>query len=150
VDFLKGCNMSFRRDALVPVDPKLIGAVPYGFEIGLGLAVRARGLRIVYDPLVLVDHFPTTDVSVTATLPAYITNHNQTYLLLRFLPWPRKVAFLFYTFLLGDRNTIGFIRIPGLVLVERAPLRSISAHFVGKLHGFLTYVASYRATRVPY
>ena len=139
VDFLKGCNMSFRKEVLDTIDPRLIGEVPYGFEIDLGLAVRSRGRRILFDPEVVVDHYPSSDMSAQRVHLAYVSNHNQTYVLLKHLNWPRKLVFLAYTFLVGDKNTIGALRVPWLVLRAGWQGESVRAHFAGKVQALGTY-----------
>lgn len=144
VDFLKGCNMSFRRELLSQIDRRVIGTIPYGFEIDMGLAVRAQGHRVVYDPEALVDHYPSTDYSADGTVLSRVVNHNQTYVLLKRLPWTRKLAFLLYTFLIGDQNTIGLLRVPWLAWRQGWPSAVIRAHLAGKLAGILSYVSSLR------
>jgi GT2 family glycosyltransferase len=139
VEFLKGCDMGFRRDLLVPIDPQLVGLVPYGFEIDLGLTIRDRRHRVLYDPEASVDHFATSDMSAARADLAYITNHNQTYILLKHLPWVRRIAFLLYTFLVGDRNTIGLLRVPALVLGHGWSWDSVAGHFRGKVAGIRTF-----------
>jgi GT2 family glycosyltransferase len=139
VEFLKGCDMGFRRDLLVPVDRRLVGVIPYGFEIDLGLTVRDLGCRVLYDPEAAVDHFATSDMSAARTDVAYISNHNQTYILLKHLPWVRRIVFLLYTFLVGDRNTIGLLRVPALVLTHGWSFESVAGHFRGKVAGIRTF-----------
>jgi GT2 family glycosyltransferase len=140
VDFLKGCNMSYRREALRPIDGRLAGPVPFGFEIDLGLGVRRRGWRVLYDPEALVDHYPTRNYRADSQEVARVVNHNQTYVLLKHLPWPRKLAFLAYTFGVGDKNTIGLARVPYLALRHRWSAAAIKAQFAGKIAGIKTYL----------
>ncbi len=139
VEFLKGCDMSFRRDLLVPIDHRIVGVIPYGFEIDMGLTVLARRYRVVYDPEAAVDHFATSDMSAGRADLAYITNHNQTYILLKHLPWARRIVFLLYTFLVGDRNTIGLLRVPALVLRRGWSFETVAGHFRGKVAGIRTF-----------
>ncbi len=145
VAFLKGCDMSFRRELLSRVDSRLVGAVPYGFEIDLGLAVHALGYQVVYDPEAAVDHYPSSDMSACRAGPAYVTNHNQTYILLKHFGWPRRIGFILYTFVLGDRNTVGLLRVPWLLFREHWAADVIAAHFKGKIHGIRTFWAYRRA-----
>ena len=148
VDFLKGVNMSFRRALLPSIDERLTGPVPYAFEIDLGLHVRALGYRVVYDPEIVVDHYPTTDIGA-ASPAAWTVNRNQTYVLLKRLSLPRKLVFLAYTFLLGDRNTIGLARIPLLLVRDRWPAAAIRAHFSGKMAGVRAYAGLRSAMAEP-
>jgi GT2 family glycosyltransferase len=141
VDFLKGCNMSFRRELLHPIDSRLLGVIPYGFEIDMGLEVRAAGHRIVYDPEAAVDHYASSDMSAARSDLAYVVNHNQTYILLKHSRLWRRVAFLFYTFVLGDRNTIGLLRLPLLMARKGLSREAAAAHIGGKLQGLRTFLA---------
>lgn len=61
VDVLKGVNCAFRTAAVVNAgfETRLRGAGAQAhWEICLCFAVRRAGWRIVYDPLVVVDHYP--------------------------------------------------------------------------------------------
>jgi len=146
VHFLKGCNMSYRRELLAPLDPCLAGSTPYGYEIDIGLSIRARGHRLVYDPLVRVRHHPSGVMAADDPRLARVVNHNQTYILLRRLSAPGRLAFLAYTFAVGDRNAIGVARIPLQCVPERWALPSVWAHFRGKLDGVATYLHARRVT----
>ena len=58
VTYLKGVNMAFRRQALaLPLEYRGRGAQP-NWEVAVCLWAGARGWRIVYDPAIIVDHFP--------------------------------------------------------------------------------------------
>jgi GT2 family glycosyltransferase len=58
VDVLKGVNMAFRREALaLPEELRGSGAQPHS-EYAICLWARRRGWRLVYDPAILVDHYP--------------------------------------------------------------------------------------------
>jgi len=140
VDFLKGCNMSFRRDVLSPVDPCLVGTIPYGFEIDMGLTVRALGWRVVYDPEAQVDHYASSDMSARQPALARTTNHNQTYILLKHLSWPRKLVFLLYSFVVGDGGTIGLLRVPWLAWRRGWTSGELWTHFAGKVAGIRSYL----------
>jgi len=147
VDFLKGVNMSFRREVMSPIDPRLIGEKPYGFEIDMGLAVRARGYRVLYDPQVVVDHFSASNMSAKQLGLARVSNHNLTYILLKHLPWNRRIAFLLYTFLVGDKGTIGLLRVPWLVWREHWTWKQVVVHFAAKIRGIRSFWAWLRAGR---
>jgi GT2 family glycosyltransferase len=149
VEFLKGCNMSFRRELLPQLDPRLAGEIPYGFEVDLGLAVRAQARRIVYDPEASVDHYASSDMAAARTGLSYVVNHNQTYILLKHLTWWRRIAFLLYTFLIGDRNTIGLLRVPMLALWEHWSREALTEHFRGKIGGIRTFWAWRRVAGQP-
>lgn len=67
-------------------------------------------------------------------------NHNQTYVLLKHLAWPRSLAFLEYTFGVEDKNTIGVVRVPYLALWHHWPAAVPKARFAGKIAGIKTYL----------
>jgi len=61
VDLLKGANMSYRRDAIrgIRFDPRLRGAgAQVHNDMAFSMSVKRAGWKLVYDPLVAVDHFP--------------------------------------------------------------------------------------------
>lgn len=61
VDLLKGANMSYRRAAVrgVRFDTRLRGSgAQVHNDLAFSLSVRRAGWKLVYDPLVAVDHFP--------------------------------------------------------------------------------------------
>jgi GT2 family glycosyltransferase len=140
VDFLKGCNMSFRRELVDPLDSRLIGQIPYGFEIDMGLAARSDRSRIVYDPALTVEHHSSHDMSASRAGLAFVTNHNQTYVVLKHLDWPRRLIFLAYTFVIGDRSTAGILRIAWMAWRERWPVDTCIAHLSGKWGGVVSFL----------
>jgi GT2 family glycosyltransferase len=139
VQLLKGCNMSYRRNAIAPLDPRLTGEVPYAFELDMGLEAVKKG-RLIYDPEVAVDHFPSVDMSAHRASIALVLNHNMTYILLKQLGWPRRIFFLAYTFLVGDRDTIGLLRVPMLLGRPNWTVGVMAAHFRGKVSGIVSFL----------
>jgi cellulose synthase/poly-beta-1,6-N-acetylglucosamine synthase-like glycosyltransferase len=112
VDILKGANMSFRLAAIpgVGLDERLrgSGAQPH-YEMALSLAVKRGGWKLVYDPSVAIDHYPAERLAGDARWSEsdealFDAVHNQTYALLRWLPWWRKPAVLAYGLLVGTRQ----------------------------------------------
>jgi glycosyltransferase involved in cell wall biosynthesis len=58
VDILKGCNCAYRRDVIgLPVGLRGSGA-EVANDMATSLFVRSRGLELIYDPEIVVDHFP--------------------------------------------------------------------------------------------
>lgn len=58
VDVLKGVNCMYRRSAVaIPENLRGSGAQMH-FEVAVGLRAKAYGWRLVYDPSIVVDHFP--------------------------------------------------------------------------------------------
>jgi GT2 family glycosyltransferase len=137
VDFLKGCNMSFRREIVSPFDEKLLGM--FRWEQDLCFKVSEKGYRIVYDPAIQVKHFKENDSSKIQDL--FTISHNTTYILLKNLPPVRRIVFMFYSFAVGQRNNLGFLR-TALLLMVSPSLRVIdllSACLLGKVRGIGTF-----------
>jgi GT2 family glycosyltransferase len=60
-DWLSGCNMSFRREALERVGGFDVSYGNYGFDdVDMGLRVRREGWRLVSSRRLAVRHFPST------------------------------------------------------------------------------------------
>jgi hypothetical protein len=108
------------------------------------LTAGRRG-RLVYDPALTVSHFPSSDMSARQPSLALILNHNVTYVLLKHLSWPRRLCFLAYTILIGDRDTIGLLRIPLFARESTWFPRVALAHFSGKLAGLGSFLAWLRS-----
>jgi len=124
VETLKGVNMAFRRSAMGDLRPdsRLRGAgAQVGSDMHLSLSLVARGYKLIYDPLVLVDHFPAprpVEEDRAAFHPEAHRNEifNRTLIVLDFLGtqrWGtlRRLAFLAYVGVRGSR------RAPGLLLL---------------------------------
>jgi cellulose synthase/poly-beta-1,6-N-acetylglucosamine synthase-like glycosyltransferase len=154
IDLLKGVNMSFRTAAVsdLQLDERLKGrGAQVYFEVDLSLAVRRAGWRLVYDPAVAVDHYPAErfdeDRRGSKSMAALENaSHNETYLLLKWLPWGRRVAALAYWILAGTRSA------PGLLIAfercvresdRRAVLQRFRAALRGRLLGLRTFISSW-------
>ena len=117
VRFLKGVNCSFRRNALqgLRFEEKLRGkGAQSHWELAFFLELGRRG-RIVYDPTLLVDHYPAIrfDVDQRETFhPEAMSDaaYNETIVLLRqvrpvFLP-----VFVAWAFLIGHTASPGLLQ----------------------------------------
>lgn len=154
VDLLKGANMSYRRAALegIDLDERLwgAGAQPH-WELGLAFAVRRRGWKLLYDPEVEVDHYRSQRFAghrPGRQSPDALRNdvHNQTYLLLRWLPWWQKSLALAYGLLVGTRNAPGVL-LAGERLVRAPDRRGTLGSFRVAVEGRLGAVATAIAAR---
>jgi hypothetical protein len=112
VDYLKGVNLSLRRQ-LWHVDHDLLGrGTQSSWEIGTCLRIRRLGWRVVYDPGLLVDHEPAPRVGVPARSsrdPQMIeyAAHNELYELLRWLPWWQSAIAASRAVLVGSKAEPG-------------------------------------------
>lgn len=130
VDVLKGVNCAYRREALEPIgfDSRLRGpGAQMYWELSLGLAVRRNGWRLVYDPTVLVDHFPARRadadrVGYETTSEHDITDaaYNQTLLLLEHLAPLQRLVYLLWVSLIGTNDSPGIVHAARLILAYGA------------------------------
>lgn len=112
VDSLKGVNMSFRKTALgaLRMDSRLRGTgAQWHCELNLCLQLRAQGKRLIYDPNILVDHFPAQrhddDQRDRFNALAYENQiHNLTLSLLEYLRPPGRIMLLTYALTIGIAN----------------------------------------------
>jgi glycosyltransferase involved in cell wall biosynthesis len=118
VDTLKGVNMSFRTVALegVRFDSRLRGSgAQVGNELGVSLAVKKRGWKLIYDPQVAVDHFPSVRHdedrrNTFSTLAVRNAAFNESLLLSEYLAFPRNLLFLLWAILVGTRTAPGVLQ----------------------------------------
>ena len=152
VQFLKGANMSYRRDALVGFDEHLAGDGAQACnDLQASLRVHISGWRVVWDPAVAVDHFPAErldeDTRLNPTLRAAANQlHNQTYVLLSLLRgWRRVTAFLF-AIIVGSRSAPGPVMLP-LAILEPGSHESAWFAFRANLRGRFQGLATFIRTR---
>lgn len=145
VDVLKGVNMAFRAAALAGVrfDERLRGGgAQVGNELGVSLAVKRGGWKLLYDPAVAVDHFPAArhDEDQRNTFsPLAIRNavFNETLLLCGHFGSLRRLAFMLWAIGVGDRAAPGLTQ--WLRLARHDPRRAtarLGATFAGRIEGF--------------
>ncbi|MBE9029536.1 glycosyltransferase [filamentous cyanobacterium LEGE 11480] len=119
VDVLKGVNMSFRQAAIDGelFDPSMKGSgAQIHFEIEFCLRVKKSGWKILYDPSLQVDHYPSQRFDedqregfhplATANLA-----HNETVALLKHLSPIRRIVFMLWACIVGHRGSFGLIQL---------------------------------------
>ncbi|NML33894.1 glycosyltransferase family 2 protein [Paraburkholderia antibiotica] len=134
VQVLKGVNMAFRRDAIgsLRFDPRLRGTgAQVHCEMAFSLDLRRRGWTLVYDPALLVEHFPAArsdeDQRFSFNDTAfYNASFNLRLIMCEHLTPPGRWAFVVYSTLIGDRADPGFLRALSLAF-ERGGL-ALSLH----------------------
>jgi GT2 family glycosyltransferase len=115
VEALKGVCMAFRRAAIgaLRFDRRLRGVgAQVANESLFGGAIRRAGWTLVYDPMVLVDHYPSvrpdSDQRNQIDRGAlFDLVHNATLGHLEYMPWQRTLALLLYQLAWGSRMTPG-------------------------------------------
>ncbi|MEL6441749.1 MAG: glycosyltransferase [Cyanobacteria bacterium J06621_8] len=118
VDVLKGVNMSFRRDAIrgMSFDSRMKGTgAQVHFELAFCLTLRKTGWKLIYDPQIIVDHYPSQRFDEDQRrkfneIAFFNAVHNETLALLEYLSPVRKVIFLFWSFLIGTRSSFGLLQ----------------------------------------
>ncbi|NPT43340.1 glycosyltransferase [Paraburkholderia sp. 1N] len=118
VQVLKGVNMAFRREAIgtLRFDARLRGTgAQVHCEMAFSLDVQRRGWTLIYDPSLLVEHFPAQrsdeDQRFTFNDAAfYNASFNLRLIMCEYLTPPGRWAFVVYSTLIGDRADPGFLR----------------------------------------
>jgi GT2 family glycosyltransferase len=151
VDVLKGVNMSFRRAAVIGhrFDERLRGpgAVVHS-ELSICLPLRKQGLRVVYDPRIVVMHHPAprpagdqrASLSAESTFNA---THNESLQILDHLGPVRRLAFGVWSLLVGSTES------PGVAVLVRDLLRRKPGARVRYGAAQRGRIAGWRTRRVP-
>jgi glycosyltransferase involved in cell wall biosynthesis len=150
-DLLKGVNMSFRQAALTDIrcSEKLKGSgAQVHFEVALSLAVKQRGWQLLYDPAVAVDHhqaqrFDEDQRSTFNAVACCNIAHNETFILLSYLPPFRRVVYMIWALLVGVRGTPGLVQVFRFLPSQRArALQRWLTSLQGRWQGWQTWKAS--------
>jgi glycosyltransferase involved in cell wall biosynthesis len=148
VDVLKGVNMSYRRTAIAGLrfDERMRGTgAQVHFELAFSLSVKRAGWKLIYDPIVAVDHFPAErfdedrrgSFNEIASLNA---THNETLALLEYLPPLRRFILIVVVILIGTRGTPGFLQWLRLLPREGSLAhRKLLASLRGRWQGWQTW-----------
>lgn len=152
VDTLKGANMSYRQTAITGVrfDKRLRGkGSQIHNDLAFCLALRRRGWKLIYDPMVAVDHYQGQrfdedqrhhQFNEVATMNIV---HNKTLALLEHFSPAQRLIFLIWAVLVGMRTEPGFLQ--GLRLFPREGLlagQKLLACFRGRWQAWQTWQAS--------
>ncbi|RKP45322.1 glycosyltransferase family 2 protein [Pararobbsia silviterrae] len=124
VQILKGANMAWRRDAIegLRFDTRLLGAgAQVHNDLAFSLAVHKRGWKLLYDPMVRVDHFPAEraddDKRFVLNASAYFNAaYNYRFVMREHLSGPGRIAFVAFCSLVGTRADPGLARAALLAL----------------------------------
>jgi glycosyltransferase involved in cell wall biosynthesis len=118
VEILRGVNMSYRRSAIANLhfDERLLGTgAQVDNDLAFSLIVKRSGWKLIYDPRVEVDHYMTQrfdeDQRNNFNYIAMVNRvHNETLILLEYLPPIRRAVFLLWKILVGTRVNLGFLQ----------------------------------------
>lgn len=117
VDFLKGVNMSYRREDVEShgFDTRLLGrGVQMHTEATVCLPLRRAGKRVVYDPQILVDHYPAVRPhgdhrEGVDRARIHDESHNQLLSIIDGMPATRRTLVIAYGFLVGSASYPGLL-----------------------------------------
>jgi GT2 family glycosyltransferase len=151
VDVLKGVNMSFRRDAVIRhgFDERLRGrGAQVHLELSICLPLRARGLRLVYDPAIVVHHHPAprpagddrADGGHEAVRDAA---HNEALQILDNVSPARRVVFAAWAVAVGTTDA------PGLAILARQLLARAPGAWTRFVAAQAGRIAAWRTRRTP-
>ena len=118
VEILRGVNMSYRRSAVgnLRFDERLLGTgAQVDNDLAFSLKVKQSGWKLIYDPKVEVDHYMTErfdeDQRNKFNYIAVVNRvHNETLILLEYLPPIRRVVFLIWALFVGTRANRGVVQ----------------------------------------
>lgn len=138
VNFLKGVNLVVRKE-IYPINKEMIlkGPEPH-WEIDLCTRAARRKLKVIYDPEIIVNHFPgyRTDLHRDANANlAYIYNRN---LIIAFgmnHEYSKVFRVLFYQFFIGRSPAYGILKLLTSLTILRSALQIWFFAFLGLVDG---------------
>ncbi|THF74909.1 glycosyltransferase family 2 protein [Cohnella fermenti] len=126
VDFLKGANMSYRRTAIEGIrfhtGLKGVGA-QVNNDMEFSMAVKRAGWKLLYDPLVAIDHYPASRFDEDQRhafneIAMHNRVHNETYVLLLNFGALRRMIFMAWLLTIGTRASPGLLQWVRLLVRE--------------------------------
>jgi len=151
-DGFSGANFAIRRELLseIELDTNFTGSAIM-YELDVAFQVKRLKRRILFDPRARVHHLVAPRPSgieqrddLQGTI--YSQSHNLTYVMMKHLPLPNKLAFLAWFFLIGQRRSWGLLTmIADAILKMRITCRGqVLTSFRGKLDGIRDYLKQRR------
>lgn len=114
VDVLKGVNMAFKREYLLPLDPLLHSDISLGngsqWELDLCMRLKKKGYMFLFDPALEVQH-DSHHATLDGPKSQMNNAHNLTYVLLKNYPLINKLAFILYAICVGNTNIVGLTKL---------------------------------------
>ena len=143
VDVLKGVNMAFLRKDLPPLDTELSSEHNVGngsqWELDICLAMRKKG-TLFFDHTLQVKHNSNHDHFIEL-LNQRNNAHNLTYVIVKHGNFLENSIALFYIFLVGNTQTIGFIKF--IQLIFKDGLKRSTSLYLSSLRGTLLGLRTY-------
>ena len=142
VDCLMGGNMSYRVSLAKECLPAraLNHDVAFHWELDMGLKIKKRGYRIVYEPAAAVDHHSAPrrilGVRTRNYEGIYYANYNFAYIIMRHFKMLRRWGYIGYTAAVGEETSPGVAKLVHLWLLHRGlGWQLISASILGRFEG---------------
>ena len=151
VDVLKGVNMSFRRTAInrMRFDERMKGqGAQVHFELAFCLGLKRAGWKLIYDPEIVVDHYPAQRFDEDRRRQfnsIAFTNavHNETLAILEHFSPIKRMMFLFWAHLIGTKVNFGIIQLFRFLPKQKSlAIRKWLASLQGKWQACLTWQQS--------
>ena len=140
--------MSFRRTAITGLrfDERMRGTgAQVHFEAAFCLTLKRSGWKLLYDPRIAVDHhvaqrFDEDQRNKFNDIAFVNLVHNETLVLLEYLPSIQRAVFLTWAVLVGTRDSLGFAQWLRFLPIE-GPLarQKWLASLRGRWQGWLTW-----------
>ena len=119
VDFFKGVNMSYRREAIANMhfDRRMKGTGAQAhFEVSFCLSLKRAGYKLLYDPQIVVDHYLgerfDEDIRDRFNPVAFFNEvHNETLAILEHFSPPKRILFMTWAMLVGTRKAFGLVQL---------------------------------------
>ena len=114
--------------------------VAFNWELDMGLKIKKRGYRIVYEPSAVVDHHSAPRRISGMRTPnyegIYDANYNFSYIIMRHFNIFRRLGYIGYTAIVGEVASPGVAMLALLWLVRRdLKWQLINASIRGRLDG---------------
>jgi glycosyltransferase involved in cell wall biosynthesis len=151
VDILKGANMSYRRSAIgnKRFDTRLKGnGSQIHNDMAFSLCLRKEGWKLIYDPMVSVDHFLGNrfDEDSRSQFNSFAMSnivHNETLILLDFFSIIKKIIYMIWAILIGSKQGIGILQFFRLLPQEkRLACKKFQASLTGRWTGLVSWFSS--------
>ena len=147
VEILKGANMSYRKTAIeaIKFDQRLRGTgAQVHNDMAFSLALKRSGWKLIYDPLIAVNHYPAQrfdeDERNKFNRSAFLNQvHNETLILLDYLPPLRRFAFLVWATLVGTSSNLGLVQLLRLLVKDSVATEKWIVSLEGRWQGWQTW-----------
>ena len=154
VDFLKGVNMSYRREAIADryFDWRMKGTGAQAhLEVSFCLSLKRTGCKLLYDPQIVVDHYLAERFDEDArdrfnSIAFFNEVHNETLSILEHFSSPRRTLFMAWAMLVGTRKAFGLVQLVRFLPQEgRLAFDKWLVSILGRREGWLSWRKSDRA-----